>query len=224
VAAWDRGDVETATRRLTLPEEGDLPIGLGVRRVPELPAQEPPQVGLAVGGADPLDGDLPDLLDAYPLHALGECAERGSADLGRRLDEQGNPGRGLGEPYLDLNLLVEPTPKIGGASLGALAESVEGVGVQEVGQITVERISTAYSEANLRGLLRGELRHPADAEAYWEITFFGEGQPARRRFNVATVPGRHTFGWTVVLERADGADRDPRTKDLALSKPAQDPL
>lgn len=139
-------------------------------------------------------------------------------------DEQGNPGRGLGEPYLDLNLLLEPTPKIGGASLGALAESVEGVGVQEVGQITVERISTAYSEANLRGLLRGELRHPADAEAYWEITFFGEGQPTRRRFNVATVPGRHTFGWTVVLERADGADRDPRTKDLALSKPAQDPL
>jgi len=132
--------------------------------------------------------------------------------------------RGTGEPYLDLNLLLEPTPKIGGASLGALAESVEGVGVQEVGQITVERISTAYSEANLRGLLRGELRHPADAEAYWEITFFGEGQPYRRRFNVATVPGRHTFGWTVVLERADGADRDPRTKDLALSKPAQDPL
>lgn len=132
--------------------------------------------------------------------------------------------RGEGEPYLDQNLLLEPTPKIGGASLGALAESVEGVGVQELGQITVERISTAYDERYLRGLLPGEDRHPQDAEALWEVTFFGSAAPVRRRFNVATVPGRHTFGWTVVLERADGADRDPRTRDLALSKPTEDRL
>jgi hypothetical protein len=137
--------------------------------------------------------------------------------------------RGSGEPYYDPDfaergMLIEPTPRITKGGVGNLNESVEGVGVEELGIIRVDRISTAYDENYLKGLLPHETRHPRDVEAWWSITFFGQSQPVRRRFNVAKVPGRHTLGWEVVLERADGADPDPVTKELALSKPTEDPL
>lgn len=136
--------------------------------------------------------------------------------------------RGQGEPYYDPDfsgqrgMLVEPTPRVTKGGVGNLDESVEGVGLQELGSLRVDRISTAYDENYLKGMLPTETRFPQDVEAWWSITFFGQNQPVRRRFNLSKVPGRHTLGWEVFLERADGADPDPTTRELALSKPTED--
>jgi hypothetical protein len=100
-------------------------------------------------------------------------------------------------------MIVQPTPRITKGGVGNLDESVEGVGLQELGSLRVDRISTAYDENYLKGMLPGETRFPQDVEAWWSITFFGQNQPVRRRFNLSKVPGRHTLGWEVFLERAD---------------------
>lgn len=113
--------------------------------------------------------------------------------------------RGLGDPFVEHEWLIEPTPRVLG--MNELNESVEGPGVQETGSVKVDRISTEYSERGLRGLDRTEETYPVDVEVFWEITFFGDRTPIRRRFNLTSAPGRATFGWEVHLERALN-DRD----------------
>lgn len=132
--------------------------------------------------------------------------------------------RGNGEPYKDIDLLIEPTPKMMGHGLGRLNESVEGIGVQQIGRITLGRISTAYQDYHLRGLLEYEQEHPIDCEAFWEITYFGYGDAQHSRFHLAAVPARKTLGWEVSLERTVGQDRTPYSHDLPLSHPTEDPL
>lgn len=119
-----------------------------------------------------------------------------------------------GTEYVDRDLLIEPTPRVLG--MEGLSESVEGPGVQEMGEVTVDRISTAYSEEDLRGLLRTEHEMPSDCTSCFEITFFGKPRTYRRRFNMVGVPGRKTLGWEVRLERAIG-DRDGSTEDFPPS-------
>lgn len=136
--------------------------------------------------------------------------------------------RGSGASYYDPDfaaqqgMIIQPTPRITKGGVGSLYESVEGPGVQELGDIRVDRISTAYDENALKGMLPHETEYPQDVEAWWTVTFFGQGQPARRRFVLSNVPGRHTLGWEVTLKRAPGTDPDPNTKELALSKPTED--
>ena len=119
--------------------------------------------------------------------------------------------RGEGEPFVEREWPILPTPKIDG--LDGLTESIEGPGVQETGTATVTKISTEYSEEDLRGLLKGELQFPGDSEAFWEITFYGKRDAKRRRFNLVGVPSRHTLGWECRLEKALG-DRDEWSKNL----------
>lgn len=136
--------------------------------------------------------------------------------------------RGIGESYYDPDfsgqhgMVVEPTPRITKGGVGNLDESVQGVGVLELGDIRVDRISTAYDENTLKGMLSNETEYPQDVGAWWTVTFFGQSGPVRRRFVLSKVPGRHTLGWEVTLKRADGSDPDPITKELALSKPTED--
>ena len=136
--------------------------------------------------------------------------------------------RGQGEPYYDPDfsgqrgMVVEPTPRITKGGVGNLDESVQGVGVLELGDIRVDRISTAYDENTLKGMLSTETEYPQDVGAWWTVTFFGQSGPVRRRFVLSKVPGRHTLGWEVALKRADGSDPDPITKELALSKPTEE--
>lgn len=131
--------------------------------------------------------------------------------------------RGSGEPYVVSKLLLEPTPRVEG-TLDSLHQSVQGVGAQEVGQLVVDRISTAYGEEHLLGLPRGASRMPVDEESYWELTFFGERGADRRRFQVSGVPSRKTLGWRVELDRSFGFDREPISGDPALSKPTYEEL
>lgn len=119
--------------------------------------------------------------------------------------------RGQGEPFVARALLVEPTPRVN--DLESIAQSIEGPGVQEIGEVTVDRISAEFSEEMLRGLQAGERAFPTDCEACWEITFFGTKQTYRRRFNLTGVPVRRTLGWECRLTRALG-DRDPVYRDL----------
>lgn len=123
--------------------------------------------------------------------------------------------RGEGEPAVEREFKILPTPRVLG--MDELDESVEGPGVQEIGMITIDRISTTYSEEDLRGLLRGEREHPIDVEAFYEVTHFGQAGAARRRFNLAKVPRRKTLGWNVQVVRDDN-DRDSATRDPPLSK------
>lgn len=129
--------------------------------------------------------------------------------------------RGEGDAYVRRNLLLEPTPRV--RDIGSLNESIEGPGVQEMGQITVDRISTAYSDAHLRGLEPGETQFPRECEAFWEITFFGDKSAVRRRFNLVGAPGRKTLGWECRLERALG-DRDAERRDLPPGERLELPL
>ena len=123
--------------------------------------------------------------------------------------------RGQGEPYVVQSLAVLPTPRVRG--IESIVQSIEGPGVQELGEVTADRISAEFSEEMLRGLQAGESAFPVDCEACWEITFFGTKAAARRRFNLTGTLVRRTLGWECRLTRALG-DRDPVYRDLPPSE------
>lgn len=116
--------------------------------------------------------------------------------------------RGMGQEYVDLARDILPTPKVEG--MGNIDESVEGGGMIEVGQLTIKRIATRYTEEQLRGWGDDSAPPPDDADVFWEIEFLGKtGRTFKRRFVISGTPSYGTFGWTVSLVRAHN-DRDLR--------------
>lgn len=146
------------------------------------------------------------------------------------VDEQGvsadDATVGAGRPYVIAELELLPTPRVG--PLGGVRQSLEVVGLTEVGGVMLDQISPSYTEDILMGLLPELLdpQHPGQLRAgvqfFYEIQ---ENRPAyhqnpmtagaatrvprrgpRRKFVLGGTPYRQAdaFQWSLDLERADG--------------------
>lgn len=138
---------------------------------------------------------------------------------------------GVGRSILLTEMEILPTPRV--SELTGIAKDQDAVGLTERGGITVDQISSRFTEDILMGLLfeyRDESRPDTlkpGIEFFWEVQnhtparFVTPGyegcdrltdrrQP-RRRFHVSSTPhlSADGFQWTVSLVRADGErDRD----------------
>jgi len=126
--------------------------------------------------------------------------------------------RGVGVETLLREELVEPTPKLG--ALDALTEQVVPVGVDEQGDLVLDKISGTYTEEDLRGFTvteNGEvLRLEQAHQFYYEVEFFTDAVNSyRRRFYISGTPAYYPgrLCWQVRLTRA----REDRTRDGEVS-------
>lgn len=112
--------------------------------------------------------------------------------------------RGVGYPDVVHSEVILPTPLV--VSLTALNNSIESVGLTEVGGIRVSEISPRYTEDFLMGRSRiipdGE-KIPDDVNFYYEIKLLSSG--VSRRFLPKSAPSGTTaldFEWSIDLIRA----------------------
>jgi hypothetical protein len=94
-------------------------------------------------------------------------------------------------------------------SLRALRRDMKSAGVVERGELTLERISSRYTEEEIRSFFPTNL--DAGQYAYIEQRFDGRngGRPQRRRFTISSVPFLELparFQWSVRVMPQD----DPR--------------
>lgn len=133
---------------------------------------------------------------------------------------------GVGSPRLIREVEVLPTPRQTG--LTGVGKSMDAMGLTERGGVTIDQISSSFSEDVLMGLIPG-YRDPECPDSlkegldfFWEIRdnrpagyvtpgFEGctdptDQAPPRRRYHVVGVPERQpdVFQWVVALTRADG--------------------
>lgn len=113
--------------------------------------------------------------------------------------------RGAGTEQVFRRIDILPTPQI--ENLNALLSTLQSVGVDEVGTVSVTEISPQrYTEDVLVGLLAGDGSPiPEDLNFYWEIHFPRPGTPGvRRRFVPRSAPSLDAtrFQWTIQLLRA----------------------
>ncbi len=107
--------------------------------------------------------------------------------------------RGQGRDVVERTFRLLPAPRVRG--LESMMETVDSVGLDEVGTITVDRISPRYTEEQLRGYeTDGAL--PEDTEVFYEITGSYQDRAMRRRFHLSGAPHRGTLGWEISLVRA----------------------
>lgn len=97
---------------------------------------------------------------------------------------------------------LQPTPVV--KSIQNLNETLQTIGLDEVGQLVVEEISPRYEEDLLAGIKNGT-KIPDDVQFYYEITLYrAPTNPVRRRFVLRGVPswnGTKLF-WSVNIVRA----------------------
>lgn len=118
--------------------------------------------------------------------------------------------RGVGHAEVVHSEKILPTPLV--KSLTSLNNSIESIGLAEVGGIHVSEISPRYTEDFMMGRSRivpeGD-RIPDDVNFYWQIELVESG--VKRRFTTRTAPSGTTaidFEWSIDLVRAqDDAER-----------------
>ena len=105
--------------------------------------------------------------------------------------------------------------------MDALTEQLTAIGIEEQGDLVIDKISGRYTEEDLRGFTvtdNGEVLPLEDAQQfYYEVEFFTSGAASvRRRFSIlgspSYDPGR--AAWQVRLARV-GEDR---TRDGEVSR------
>lgn len=162
------------------------------------------------GGLQPweADGSLGD-----DLSSVVDEAQQLVADLGLRpyrvfsIVEQWSGGkRGRGTVSIVSEREFTPPPVI---NYRPLRRQLGSAGVVERGEVTLERISTRYTEEEIRSLVPTNLER--GQYAYIEARYDGRdgGEPQRRRFTIASVPYLEIprrFQWVVRLRPQD----DPR--------------
>lgn len=113
-------------------------------------------------------------------------------------------GRGHGEPVVDREKVLLPTPKI--SDLTGVAIITNAAAADEQGGIMVSEISGCYTEEQLRGIDAPGHPVPDDQTFFWEIEFLrADGEDTkRRRFALRSAPyyDAEAAQWVVKLERA----------------------
>lgn len=111
----------------------------------------------------------------------------------------GRRGVGVEEVVHEMELL--PTPLV--ANLGALAESVTPVGINEQGVVQLQYVSGRYTEEQLIGIGPGGNQVAPNETVYYEVEYFRrDGRPSeRRRFVRDSVPQYQPlqFQWSITL-------------------------
>ena len=114
--------------------------------------------------------------------------------------------RGEGVEELVTETLVLPTPNV---DLSSLSNTLQPIGTEETGTVTVREISPRYTEDQLMGRLADGTPVDETTQFYWEVYFPRPNEPGvRRRFTPAGAPSYNptAFEWTIRLVRA-GEDR-----------------
>ena len=118
--------------------------------------------------------------------------------------------RGSGEEYVVSDEAILPVPLIG--EINGLTETLQSVGLDEIGTLILTEVSGRYTEDYLRGTGPDGSPLAADETVYYEIYFppVPGGTAQRRRFQLRSAPGyvAGKFQWTLALERA----RQDRTR------------
>lgn len=114
--------------------------------------------------------------------------------------------RGVGEEYVDSDVTILPTPRI--MDMSALQEIVHPVGLDEVGQVTLDEVSGRYTDDQLRGHHDDGTPPTEDENVFYEVVFplpdGKSGNVDRRRFFPTSAPhySAGKFEWWVRLERS----------------------
>lgn len=112
--------------------------------------------------------------------------------------------RGYGVASVVSEEVMLPTPKI--TPIDSLAQIIQPVGGQELGQLELSGISGRYTEEKLLGTSEDGTPIPSNEEFFYEIEFFPhtEGPSIKRRF-IPRAPAGYNPGrlqWTLKLERS----------------------
>lgn len=122
-----------------------------------------------------------------------------------------NGRRGVGIPSVVSEREILPTPKV--LDMSSTTQVLRAAGLAEEGNVTIEKISTRYSEDDLMGLtpdLRAADDPPqgaSDREFFWEIREARATTPAPqpRRYVPSAAPHRNAGAseWRITLTKQD---------------------
>lgn len=113
--------------------------------------------------------------------------------------------RGVGAEHVVLDTVILPTPRI--VDLSSLSEIVQPIGLEEIGQVTLDEVSGRYTEDQLLGRHEDGSPLGPDESVFYEVMFpLPSGLPGsvtRRRFYPSGAPHYSSgkFEWVVRLER-----------------------
>lgn len=142
----------------------------------------------------PLADSLRDLLTKFGLRIYKVTIIRVQWSGGKR---------GIGAASVITSTPILPTPLIG--DLNSLTAFIQSVGTDELGSLSISKISGRFTEEELRGLSKQGEEIPDDEEVYWEVEFPNQtGDALKRRFLMRAAPvySPGSFQWTVRLERS----------------------
>lgn len=113
--------------------------------------------------------------------------------------------RGRGDEVVVMSRDILPVPKL--SELDALSDTLQAIGLDEVGTITMSEISSRYTEEFLRGYDDDGTPAPRDENVYYEIEFIrpDSGLSDKRRFYPVSAPWLDltgSLGWQLKLERS----------------------
>ena len=119
--------------------------------------------------------------------------------------------RGVGEPMEISRREILPTPRV--ADMTATLEVMRAFGLQEEGSLTVDKITSKYTEDDLMGRTPDLLDVPNtraggdEFDFFWEVVAAREDNPnpVRRRYVPTSAPhlSKGGFGWRVVLTKQE---------------------
>jgi len=113
--------------------------------------------------------------------------------------------RGVGVEQVTSDVVILPTPRI--VDLTSLTEIVQPVGLDEVGQVTLDEVSGRFTEDQLLGRHDDGSPLRPDETVFYEVLFplpdGRAGNVERRRFYPTSAPhyAAGKFEWVVRLER-----------------------